>query len=453
MMNGVRDVAFLSAYPPRKCDLAKYTEDLVGAIAKAALVEPHVIAISDDAEKYEDPRVRYLVGQKDRESYLRAAEWANTHVDWLVIEHEYGMFGDESGGYIVDLAQNLKIPFIVTLHTILEAPSPNQKAVLQKLGQLSVKLVAMAENSVPILTGTYGIGTEKIRVIPHGVPNILVGSREKLKVRHGLKNKLVISSLDLLSPDKGIEYGIEAVAKVAAKFDNVVYLVSGKTHSTVQDRFGGSYRQSLGDLAESLGVGNKVHFIDKLLTREEIIQYLRLSDICMTPYLSEDKAVSGTLAYAVGCGRVVVATPFPYAREMLDNGRGMLAEFRDSDSLASCIEYILCHAQRKKEMEKKTLAIGQMMTWEKVASRYVQLLIRSMEELRIDREGGEELDHWPDNDREQHRQSLNELKIYRLMPEDVERLLLAQYGDKLEAVNASKLEKQNRKHSKYDSSY
>jgi polysaccharide biosynthesis protein PslF len=379
-----KNVAFLSTYPPRECGLATFTEDLVNEITKVALVRPHVIAVTTGTEEYEDSRVVHRLSQHERESYLRTAHWVNTYADLLVIEHEYGIFGGESGEYIIELAKNLKIPFIITTHTVLEAPSTKQQAVLRELGQLSAMVVTMAESSVPILDRTYGIAPDKIVVIPHGVPSLLVGAREKLKAAHGLKDKQVISSFGLLSPAKGIEYGIEAVAKVVADFANVVYLILGKTHPCVKQSAGESYRQSLMDLAEGLGVRDNVRFVDKYLTKEEVIKYLHLSDVYLTPYLSKEQAVSGTLAYAVGCGRVVVSTPYRYAQEMLGDGRGMLGEFRDSDSLASCMSYILRNPLRKKEMELKTLAVGRTMTWSNVASLYTQLFISTIEKFHPD---------------------------------------------------------------------
>ena len=66
-----------------------------------------------------------------------------------------------------------------------------------------------------------------------------------------------------------------------------------------------------------------------------------MSDIYMTPYLGKDQAVSGTLAYGVGYGRVIVSTPYRYAEEMLAEGRGLLANFRDSASLEACILQLL----------------------------------------------------------------------------------------------------------------
>ena len=377
---GKMKAGFLSTYPPRECGLATFTEDLINEIDKIGTVRSSVIAVSN-GEVYDDPRVEYKISQYQRAEYFRIALWANNHLDLLVIEHEYGIFGGECGEYILDLAKNLKIPFIITTHTVLQDPSPKQRTVLTTLGRLSTGLVTMAENSIPILDKVYGIEPNKVTVIPHGVPCLPVKSREQLKIDHNLAGRQVISSFGLLSPAKGLEYGIKAVAQVVPEFDNLVYLILGKTHPSVKKEMGESYRQSLMDLAERLGVQDNVRFIDKYLTKEEVMTYLNMSDIYMTPYLSKEQAVSGTLAYAVGCGRVIVSTPYRYAQEMLGGGRGMLAEFSDAESLASCISYILNNPFLKKEMESKTLILGQTMTWSNVAQRYTQLFINIAEQF------------------------------------------------------------------------
>ncbi len=378
MTNKPRRITFLSTYPPRVCGLATFTEDLVNEIEKTTLFRPNVIAVTN-TEEYEGSRVVAKLGQHNRASYSRVARWANNNTDLLIIEHEYGIFGGECGEYIIDLAKNLTIPFILTTHTVLMSPTRKQQTVLHELGQLSTMVVTMAESTVPLLTKTYGIEPSKIAVIAHGVPTLTVRPRGKLKVRYGLNDKQVISSFGLISPAKGLEYGIEAVAKVVPEFKNLVYLILGKTHPCVKERYGESYRDSLITLAEQLGVRDNICLIDKYLTKEEVITYLKLSDIYMTPYLSKEQAVSGTLAYAVGCGRVVVSTPYRYARELLGNGRGMLAEFSDSDSLASCISNILQNPLLKKDMERKTLAVGQTMTWTKVAGKYAELVSKTID--------------------------------------------------------------------------
>jgi glycosyltransferase involved in cell wall biosynthesis len=379
--NTVKKIAFFSTYPPRECGLATFTEDLVNAMDKTSLIEPSIIAVGN-SEEYVDSRVKLIVNQQDRSSYLKAALWANRHVDLLIIEHEYGIFGGDCGEYVIDLAKGLRIPFVVTTHTVLLQPSLKQRTVLRELGRLSTKVVTMAESAIPILTGIYAIQAEKIRFIPHGVPHMRMESREHLKLRHGLQHNQVISSFGLISPAKGFEYGIKALAKVVPDYDNVLYLILGKTHPVVRESMGESYRQSLMDLAEHLGIREQVRFIDKYLTKEEVITYLQLSDMYLTPYLSAEQAVSGTLAYAMGYGRVIISTPYRYAQEMLGNGRGLLAQFRDDDSLASCIRTVLGNSARKKEMEQKTMVVGRTMTWENVADQYVELCISTIGKIK-----------------------------------------------------------------------
>lgn len=380
--NRIRNIGFLSTYPPRECGLATFTEDLVNEISKmTSLIQPSVIAVVNK-EEYANSQVKFKLNQHNRTSYLLTALWANDNLDLLVIEHEYGIFGGECGEYIIDLAKGLKIPFIVTTHTVLLEPSLKQRTVLRDLGRLSTKVVTMAESSIPILAGTYGIESEKLVFIPHGVPSMQVESREKLKVDYGLHNKNVISSFGLISPAKGLEYGIEAVAKVVPNHENLIYLILGKTHPCVKESMGEKYRQSLMDLAQRLGVQDNIRFIDKYLTKEEVITYLHLSDMYLTPYLSKEQAVSGTLAYAMGCGRVIVSTPYRYAEEMLGDGRGMLAKFKDSDSIASCIRTVLGNSAGKKEMERKTLAVGLKMTWATVANQYAQLCMNLIRPVR-----------------------------------------------------------------------
>lgn len=375
----IKDVAFLSTYPPRECGLATFTEDLVNEIDKIDTVNAHVIAISASSEIYEDPRVAYKLNQHDRNSYFQAAQWANTHVDLLVIEHEYGIFGGECGCYILDFAKALTIPFIVTTHTVLLEPSPAQQSVMQELGRLADKVITMARSSIPILAGLYGIGIDKLAFIPHGVPDMKVKSRTTLKNEYGLNNKRIVSSFGLLSPAKGLEYGIEAVAKVVPEYPDLIYLILGKTHPCVKASMGESYRQGLLDLAQKLGVQDNVQFIDKYLTKQEVITYLHLSDMYLTPYLSKEQAVSGTLAYAMGCGRVIISTPYRYAEEMLGEGRGLLARFKDADSMAGCIRTVLGNRAGQAAMERKTLKIGRDMIWANVAAQYVELGVNLVE--------------------------------------------------------------------------
>jgi glycosyltransferase involved in cell wall biosynthesis len=272
---------------------------------------------------------------------------------------------------------------------VLPNPNEKQKNILRALGGKSRKIVTMASNSRAILHDIYGIPLEKVTVIPHGVPEFDLPSREVLKKESHLEGHTVVSTFGLISPGKGLEYGIEAIAETAKKHPDILYLVLGQTHPVIRRQFGEAYRESLEKLVDDLSLRRNVRFVDRYLSKEELVRYLKLSDVYMTPYLSKDQAVSGTLAYAVGYGRAIVSTPYLYAQEMLADGRGMLAKFRDAGSLSGCMNRIIEHPEQKKSMEQKTQQLGRGMTWKRVAEKYAETFLSAFhsDPVRDDRNG------------------------------------------------------------------
>ncbi|MHB8061154.1 MAG: glycosyltransferase family 4 protein [Ruminiclostridium sp.] len=370
------NIAFLSTYPPRECGLATFTQDLVTEIDSIGTIDTNIIAITN-LENYEyDSKVIAKVGQHEQDDYLKTARELNdSDIDLLVIEHEYGIFGGDHGDYILDLIKNIQIPVVTTLHTILSEPDLKQRLIINTLGKKSAKVITMAQNTKHILQSVYGVDPKKIEVIHHGVPKKPIQSREALKKKYGYENKQIISTFGLIGPGKGIEHGIEAISKVVRDNNkDVLYLILGQTHPALKEE-GIVYRNKLEKLVEELELKANVKFINKYLSKDEIIQYLQLSDIYMTPYMGRDQAVSGTMAYAVGYGKAIVSTPYLYAKEMLSEGRGLLAEFDNSDSLADSIKYILQNTDRKAEMERDTMKLGSTMYWDKVAQHYIEVFL------------------------------------------------------------------------------
>ncbi|MNP77383.1 hypothetical protein D3C76_1748020 [compost metagenome] len=58
---------------------------------------------------------------------------------------------------------------------------------------------------------------------------------------------------------------------------------------------------------------------------------------------------------------------------MLGQGRGLLANFRDSASLEACILELLDDPGKVKDMENRTLALGRTMMWSEVAKTYAAI--------------------------------------------------------------------------------
>jgi glycosyltransferase involved in cell wall biosynthesis len=376
-------VAVVGNYLPRKCGIATFTTDLCEALAQ---VSPDTTCLAlpvndTDAGYAYPPRVRFELAQNDLSAYKTAADFLNiNNIDLVCLQHEYGIFGGPAGSHVLALLQELRMPVVTTLHTILEEPDPNQRRVLEELGQLSDRLIVMSERGAQFLRDIYGVPENKIDRIPHGIPDVPFVDPNFHKDQFGLEGKVVLLTFGLLSPNKGIEHVIQALPVVLKEFPNVVYTVVGATHPHVKLCDGESYRLSLQRLARTLSVDRNVVFHNRFVSLEELIEFIGAADIYITPYLTRTQIVSGTLAYTAGAGKAVISTPYWYAEELLSEERGVLVPFADSDAIAEQIIGLLENEAKRHAMRKRAYLMGRQMVWPTVAKCYMQTFERAREE-------------------------------------------------------------------------
>ncbi len=375
----IRRFATLGNHLPRQCGIATFTTHLTEALVEQLPgADGFVVAMNDGGRRHAYPsRVRFEVSEGDLSSYRRAADFLNVNqVDVLSVQHEYGIFGGKAGAHLLELLRALRIPIVTTLHTILSEPNPSQRLVLEELARLSERLIVMSESGADLLKRVHGIPADQIDLIPHGIPQVPIdgGSKERL----GLDGKTVILTFGLLSPDKGIEYVVDALPAILAVHPETVYVVLGATHPHVVERDGESYRLMLEARGRHLGVDGSMIFHNRFVTQAELTEFLSAADIYITPYLNSEQITSGTLAYAVGAGKAVISTPYIYARELLADGRGLLVPWRDSSAIAREVIDLAPKSVRYQSMCARAAVHGEQMTWPAVAGRYVESFSRAM---------------------------------------------------------------------------
>ena len=231
--SSVRTIAFLGDYLPRKCGIATFTSDLLGAVAG---LDPKdrcfAVSVNDIDGCYEYPDVvRFQIEEQDLSSYRRAADFINTSdVDLVSLQHEFGIFGGPAGSHLLALLSELKAPIVTTLHTVLSKPNADQHRVMQELLTLSTRLVVMTERAQTILQEIYQAPPAKIDLIPHGIPDVPFVPSDYYKDQFGVAGRKVLLTFGLLSPNKGIEHALNALPDIVAEFPDVVYIVLGATH-------------------------------------------------------------------------------------------------------------------------------------------------------------------------------------------------------------------------------
>ena len=376
-------IAYISTYPPRECGLATFNQNLMRAInsnfseRKSLAQGGFVVALNDSEsmQEYEYPEeVKYVIRQNHQKDYIRAANYINTsEADTCLLEHEFGIYGGESGIYILPLINRLEKPLISILHTILKKPSYVQRIIIREIAEQSAKIIVMSRRAVEFLVDIYDVPIEKIQIIEHGVPDVEASKDNPVKNLSQFKNRRVLLTFGLISRNKGLETVVKALPKIVEKHPDVTYVVLGNTHPGVIKNSGEEYRDHLKSLATQLNVSKNLAFINKFVSEEELVNYLAAAEIYVTPYLNEAQITSGTLSYAIGAGAAVVSTPYWHASELLADNRGRLFDFKNSDALAEIVIDLLDNDNALTELKENAYEYGLHTRWPVIGSEYIKV--------------------------------------------------------------------------------
>ena len=332
-------ILFISTFPPKKCGIASFTQDLVHAIKPEidGNFSIHVCAL--DKKKYESlylPPVTMVMDGFNLDSCMETAAGINSDptIKLICIEHEFGLYGGEMGEYLLGFLALLEKPFLVRFHTVLPLPDPRRLKIVQAISQLADKVIVMTKNSARLLTEEYNLGAEKIIIIPHGTHNNSPASAIELKQRYKLENKFVLTSFGLLSPNKGIEKGILAMKEISASFPQSMYIVLGQTHPNMLEQEGEKYRNYLQQLIKENKLEKNVRLVNEYVPTQKLMEYLTLTDLYLFTSKDPNQAVSGTFLYAMSAGCPVISNSFVLAKEMLDKETGVILETASEHELA-----------------------------------------------------------------------------------------------------------------------
>ena len=359
---------FVSTFPPTQCGLATFTAALRGALLHSTKDEGWVVRLVDVAARRPGDEVVAQLISDDTVSLRLAAGHLNM-CDVVIVQHEYGVYGGADGSQILHLLDQVRVPCVVVLHTVLTDPTPHQRQVLESVVAKADAVVVMTMTARERLAARYAVEMGKVGIIAHGAPALATTMAEPA-FRTG---QFTVLTWGLLGPGKGIEWGIEAMAMLGDLQPMPRYVVAGQTHPKVLLDEGEAYRDRLLKQVRQAELGAWITFEGHYRTSSALASLVHSADVVLLPYDSTEQVTSGVLIEAVAAGKPVVATQFPHAAEVLAGGAGLLVPHRDPAAIAAALRSVITRGDVMTRMAAAAAATAPQLLWPVIADQYREL--------------------------------------------------------------------------------
>jgi glycosyltransferase involved in cell wall biosynthesis len=371
------EILVISSYPPRKCGIATYSEDLIKALNNKfrSSFALKICALESGFPKHKYPdEVKYTLDTSIMPSYQKLANSINKDdlIKIVLVQHEFGFFMRHDDSFI-KMLNSISVPVIVVFHTVLLNPGVELKKRVQNIVDASASIIVMTKNSAHVLEYFYEVPKEKIKVIPHGTHLVTHPDKEVLKEKYNLAGRKVLSTFGLLGPGKKIETTLDALPKIVKDNPDIIFLIIGKTHPEILKNEGEQYRTKLESIVRDKNLGNHVKFINRYVSLPLLLEYLQLTDIYLFTSNDPNQAVSGTFAYAMSCGCPIISTPIPHARELLTDDTGILFDYLNSAELSEAVIRLLNDDSLRKKLSLNALQTIVPTAWENSAVAHASL--------------------------------------------------------------------------------
>jgi len=362
-------IVFLSTFPPTQCGIATYTQDTIKGITDVygKSIKCEICELVDKPK--DQPTQAFTLNTKNREEYAKVAEEINQDetVKLVHIQHEFGLFSGNYGDHLLDFLNVIKAPVTFTFHSVIPNPNDELRTFVRLLLDYSNSVFVMTNKSKEILIKDYDINEEIITCVPHGTHIVIYETPEQAKEKLGIQDRLVLATFGLLGEGKNIETGLQALPKIIEKAPNALYLIIGKTHPNLIKDGIDTYRDKLEGLVKELNLQDNVRFINKYLDTDELLEYLKATDIYMFTSKDPNQAVSGTFAYAMSCACPIVASKIPHTKEVLTPDSGILCDIGDADQFAAAAIKLIEDENLRHEMGINSFTKMRASSWENVA--------------------------------------------------------------------------------------
>jgi D-inositol-3-phosphate glycosyltransferase len=290
--------------------------------------------------------------------------------DYDVIHSHYWLSG-RVGQW---LSATWRAPHVITFHTLGRMKNctgsgdmePDVRIANEKrLAQTCDRAVVATDQERRHLVRSYGIGDERIRVIPLGVDlkRFKPGERRAARWRLGIsQQESILLYVGRFVALKGIDRLIGALSHVQHPFATRLIMVGGDGRRSPTTR-------SLMRLAMDLGVGDRITFVGRR-AHARLSDYYNAADAFVMP--SHYESFGLVILEALACGTPVVATPVGIVPQVVENGlNGTIVDGVDPCYLAAGIDALLLRQKRSPIAPRKIRQTVLRFDWSKIVSSVI----------------------------------------------------------------------------------
>ncbi|MBI3742480.1 MAG: glycosyltransferase family 4 protein [Chloroflexi bacterium] len=313
------------------------------------------------------------------------------------LQHEINMYGGPLTAmlfpFLLFLLRVIRINLIVTVHSVVPKEEIDREFLYTFSWPLRIGLITLVRlflsilyRSIGLLANTtivhsafmasilkqdYGIPSEKIAVVPIGVPapRLLVNTEISTDRpwANSIQQKKIILYFGYIIRRKGLEYLIDAFDIIHSQFPDHVLLLAGGELG-YQSEYATGLRQDV----ERRGLNNHIIFTS-FLDGDEIEKLYARCEFVVLPYTYSISS-SLPLSFALQYSKPIIATRIgTMAEEVRDGVNGLLVPPRDASALAQAMISLASNRQLRERLANGAQQNARERTWSKVADKTLQI--------------------------------------------------------------------------------
>lgn len=368
-------VTMISSLPPFK-GISKYTVGLLQGMAKNEYIEvihfkslyPDFLYPGGAKDKSFKPLDLNNVLQQQLLSWYNPLSWINAgfsvkgqivHIQWwtYVLAPVYIVIL-----LIVKWIRNKIV--VITVHNV----KPHEGGFIKNLANKLVFLfgdhfIVHADKNKKTFTNSYGISSEKISIVPHGIllPDVPITgiSKNEARIELGLpKNAKVILFFGIIREYKGLDILLSAFAILRQKIPEAYLVIAGMPWENWD-----KYQMYIDRYRLENSIKKNLYFIPE----NEIELYFKSTDLVALPYTHFD-AQSGVAAMALPFGRSIIVTNNGGLVQLVKDKR-VVTKPKDKKDLAEKMMLVLNNPNLQEKLEEDSLALSREFSWDAIANK------------------------------------------------------------------------------------